>query len=176
MAKREQLLLKICDSLRPFFYNEHSYIIREGDPIDAVFLITSGIVWCSTSRNIGEEETASRHAERLEKGQFFGGELIEWVCKPSSVDMYNLSRLPVSSKTLKTHKKVEAFALMAEDFRSIVYSKLSRFGPERSEFKAACTLQGAWRRHPQMKNIKNERSSSNNLGNRNRLSCCGLSI
>ena len=49
LAKRTQLLHKICESLQPKFYNEHCYIVKEGDPIDAVFLITEGIVWTCTS-------------------------------------------------------------------------------------------------------------------------------
>ena len=111
------LLLKICDSLKPMFYNEHCYIVREGDPIDAVFFITDGIVWTYTSNN--GEGSDSRHAERLGKGQYFGGELLEWVLRPSDADMYNLSKVLVSSKTLKTHTKVEAFALMAHDLKQI---------------------------------------------------------
>ena len=42
-----------------------TYIVREGDPIDAVFFITDGIVWICTSNN--GAGTDSRHAARLEK-------------------------------------------------------------------------------------------------------------
>ena len=122
------LLLKICDSLKPMFYNEHCYIVREGDPIDAVFFITDGIAWTYTSNN--GEGSDSRHAERLGKGQYFGGELLEWVLTPTSDDMNNLSKVPISSKTLKTHTKVEAFALMAHDLKQIWLSKLSRLDTE----------------------------------------------
>ena len=58
-------------------------------------------------------------AERLEKGQCFGGELLEWVLRPTDDDMYNLSKVQVSSKTLKTHTKVEVFALMAHDLKHL---------------------------------------------------------
>ena len=147
LAKQESLLLKICDSLKPVFFNEHHYIVREGDPIDAVFLITEGIVWTCTSNN--GEGSGPRHAERLEKGQYFGGKLLEWVLTPTSDDMYNLSKLPVSSKTLKTHTKVEAFALMAHDLKQIWHSKLSRLGQEQLQSKAAARVQRVWRRnHP----------------------------
>ena len=100
------------------FYNEQSYIVKEGDPIDAVFLITDGIAWAYPSSNNGE----GKHAERLEKGHFFGEELLELRWNSSSVDVYNhnLSKLPISSKTLKTHTKVEVFALMANDLKDIV--------------------------------------------------------
>ncbi|XP_030936082.1 putative cyclic nucleotide-gated ion channel 13 [Quercus lobata] len=45
----DQLLLKICDCLKPVCYNEHSYIVREGDPIDATFFIKDGIAWTYTT-------------------------------------------------------------------------------------------------------------------------------
>uniref|UniRef100_A0A2N9GCH3 Cyclic nucleotide-binding domain-containing protein n=1 Tax=Fagus sylvatica TaxID=28930 RepID=A0A2N9GCH3_FAGSY len=109
-------------SLKPVFYNEQCNILQEGDPIDAIFLITDGIVWSSNnSNNIGKgATTASRQVERLVKGQLFGEELLDWFWKKdSSIDMSKLI-LPVSSKTLKTHTKVEAFALMADDFKEIV--------------------------------------------------------
>ncbi|KAM3741816.1 hypothetical protein ACB098_07G025700 [Castanea mollissima] len=143
LAMRTQLLLKICDSLQPKFYNEHCYIVKEGDPIDAVFLITEGIVWTCTSNN--SEGTNSQHAECLAKGQYFGGKLLECVLTPTSVDLYNLSKLPISSKTLKTHTKVEAFALMAHDLKQIWHSKLSRLGQEQLQSKAAARVQQIWR-------------------------------
>ena len=65
----EELLLKICDSLKPVYYNEHTYIVREGDPIDAMFFIKDGIAWTYTNNN-GE-------VERLENGHYFGEELLE---------------------------------------------------------------------------------------------------
>ena len=104
----------ICGSLKPMFYNEQCYILQEGDPIDAIFLITEGIVWSSNnSNNIGKgAATASRQVECLKKGQLFGEELLDWFWnKDSSLDISKLI-LPVSSKTLKTHTKVEAFALI----------------------------------------------------------------
>ena len=136
-------LLKICDSLKPMFYNEHCYIVREGDPIDAVFFITDGIAWTYTSNN--GEGSDSRHAERLGKGQYFGGELLEWVLTPTSDDMNNLSKVPISSKTLKTHTKVEAFALMAHDLKQIWLSKLSRLDTEQLQTQAAIRIQRFWR-------------------------------
>ena len=75
LAKRTPLLLKICHSLQPKFYNEHCYIVKEGDPIDAVFLITDGIVWTCKSNN--SDGTNSQHAEYLVNGQYFGRKLLE---------------------------------------------------------------------------------------------------
>ena len=74
----ERMLLKMCYILTPDFYQEHSYIIREGDPIDAIFFITNVIAWTHTTGNNGRG-TLPTHAERLVKDQFFGGELLEWL-------------------------------------------------------------------------------------------------
>ncbi|KAK4564814.1 hypothetical protein RGQ29_006755 [Quercus rubra] len=161
---KKPLLLKICDSLKPVFFNEHHYIVREGDPIDAVFLFTEGIVWTCTSNN--GEGSGPRHAERLEKGQYFGGKLLEWVLTPTSDDMYNLSKLPISSKTLKTHTKVEAFALMAHDLKQIWHSKLSRLGQEQLQSKAAARVQRVWRRnHPKTDDSNSVGGGSRKLQN-----------
>ena len=103
------------------FYDKYCYIVREGDPIDAVFFITDGTVLTYTSNN--GEGSDSQHAEHLEKDQYFGEELLELVLTSTSDDISNLSKVPVSSKTLKTYTKVEAFALMAHDLKGIWQSK-----------------------------------------------------
>ena len=74
----EQTLLKMCHTLTPVYYQEHSYVIRKGDPIDAIFFITNGIAWTYTTGNNGRGVLPT-HAERLVEGQFFGGELLEWL-------------------------------------------------------------------------------------------------
>ncbi|XP_030944933.1 cyclic nucleotide-gated ion channel 1-like isoform X4 [Quercus lobata] len=114
--EHEKLLRDICNSLKPVYYNEQCYIVREGEPMDAVFLITDGSAWAFQSSSNGEGTgTASRCAERLEAGHFFGEELLELFWEPSSTNMFNPSKVPIYSKSLKTHTKVEAFALMANE-------------------------------------------------------------
>ncbi|XP_075672873.1 cyclic nucleotide-gated ion channel 1-like isoform X1 [Castanea sativa] len=123
--EHENLLCDICNSLKPVYYNEQCYIVREGEPMDAVFLITDGSAWAFPSNTNGEGiGTASRHAERLKAGDFFGEELFELVREPYSPNMFNLPKVPIYSKSLKTHTKVEAFALMANDLASAVEKKL----------------------------------------------------
>ncbi|XP_050260530.1 cyclic nucleotide-gated ion channel 1-like [Quercus robur] len=125
LAKHQSLLHEICDSLHPIFYNKYCYIVREGDPIDAVFFITDGTVGTYTSNN--GEGSDSRHIECLAKGQHLGGELLDLVLKSTSDDISN-SKVPVSSKTLKTYTKVEAFALMAHDLKRIWQSnRISKY-------------------------------------------------
>ncbi|KAK7853826.1 cyclic nucleotide-gated ion channel 1 [Quercus suber] len=114
--KDEQLLLKICDSLSPVYYNEPSDIVREGDPIDAMFIITDGVAWSYSTSNNGEAISGSSSlAERLERGDFFGGELLEFVLKNPS-----LPALAISPRTVKTHGPIEGFAIMAEDLKNVV--------------------------------------------------------
>ncbi|KAL4614137.1 hypothetical protein ACB092_07G032500 [Castanea dentata] len=114
--EHEKLLHDICNSLKPVYYNEQCYIVREGEPMDTVFLITDGSAWAFPSSSNGEGTgTASRCAERLEAGDFFGEELLKLFWEPSSTNTFNLSKVPIYSKSLKTHTKVEAFALMAND-------------------------------------------------------------
>ncbi|KAK7845263.1 cyclic nucleotide-gated ion channel 1 [Quercus suber] len=136
----EQLLLKICDSLKPVYYNEKSYIVREGDPIDETVFITDGIAWSYTTKN--DEANVSSLAERLGKGHFFGGELLEFVLKNPS-----LPKLPVSPRTVKTHGPIEAFTLKAEELKKIVCKNWMCVGEGQSEPFAANVVQAAWRRY-----------------------------
>ena len=135
----EQLLLKIGDSLRPVYYNEHSYIVREGDPIDAMFFITDGVAWCYSTSNKGEAISGSSAlAERLEKGDFFGGELLEFVLKNPS-----LPKLAISPRTVKTHGPIEGSAIMAEDLKNVVTKNLKWVGKGQLEPFAAHVVQAA---------------------------------
>ncbi|XP_050285493.1 cyclic nucleotide-gated ion channel 1-like isoform X3 [Quercus robur] len=139
----ENLLQQICDSLNPRYYSAHSYIVREGDPIDATFFIKDGIAWTYTT-NKGEASGSSQ-AESLERDQFFGEELIELVLKTPSLS--RLSKLPLSTMTVKTHGKVEAFALMARDLNNILLKNWLDKDKEESKPFAANVIKTAWLRH-----------------------------
>ena len=125
----------ICDYLKPvLYYNEHSYIVREGEPLDAAIFVTQGIIWSFATSN--GEGTVSSAAQCIEKGHFYGQDLLDWALNDSPTSL-DLSKLPISTKTVKTHAKVEGFALMANDLKTVV-----------SKWKtgAASALQAAWRR------------------------------
>ena len=131
--------------------------------IDTVFLIMEGIVWTCTSDNGARFD--SRHYEHLEKGQYLGRKLLQWVLTPTSA-MYNLSKLPISSKTLNTHTKVEAFALMANDLKQIWHCKLSRIGQEQLQSKASACAQRIWHHnHPKMDDSNRVGGGSRKLQN-----------
>ena len=65
---KSAILLSQCSVTRL----QQQYIVGEGEPTDAVFLITDGIAWSYPSSNNVE----GRQAERLEKNQFFGEEFL----------------------------------------------------------------------------------------------------
>ncbi|XP_041010064.1 cyclic nucleotide-gated ion channel 1-like [Juglans microcarpa x Juglans regia] len=144
-TKSEKLLQLICDSLRPVYYNERTYIVREGEPLDAMIFITQGIVWNFTTSVRATDGTVSLSAGCIESGHFFGEELLDWGFGGCSIP--SLSNPPVSTKTFKTHTKVEAFALMAKDLQTL--SK--RPTEATSETEAASALQAAWRRFHEKK-------------------------
>ena len=77
LEKNEQLLQLICDHLKPVYYNEHSYIVREGEPLDAMLFITQGVVWNFITTSNGEGIVTSK-AQYIEKGNFFGQKLLDW--------------------------------------------------------------------------------------------------
>ena len=102
------------------YYNEHSYIVREGEPLDAMLFITQGVVWNFITTSNGEGIVTSK-AQCIEKGNFFGQELLDWgfmkgkETEKELVDgefkgspVPNLSELPISTETAKTHTKLKA--------------------------------------------------------------------
>ena len=140
-----QLLQLICDHLKPVYYNEHSYIVGEGEPLDAMLFITQGVVWNFITTS-NDEGIVTSKAQCFEKGNFFGQELLDWgFSKQKEKELVdgefegspvpNLSELPVSTKTAKTHTKVEGFALMANDLRTIVSTRKT---------KAVSSIEAAW--------------------------------
>lgn len=105
----EELLSEItCKYLKQVQYNENSYIVREGEPLAAMIFVVKGIVWTYTS-NQGDQTNS------LKKGDLFGRHLVDWVLKSPE-----LSDLPLSTRTLKCHTKVEVFCLMAGDVKDMM--------------------------------------------------------
>jgi cyclic nucleotide gated channel len=139
--EKEYLLQLICEFLKPLYYNEDNYIIREGEPLNAMLFITQGSVWCFKTSN-GED---GEGPQCIEKGEFYGEELLEWGFNGSPSP--KLSDFPISTKTVKTFTKVEAFALTANDLKILV----ARHSFARSNAKTKFT-QAARRRLKEKKN------------------------
>ncbi|KAL5568105.1 hypothetical protein UlMin_024680 [Ulmus minor] len=87
----------ICNYLKPVTYSENTYIIRKGEPLDMIF-----------------NETSMEKC--LQKGDYFGEELLDWKLKDSKSDF---TTFPISTKNVKTHTKVEAFALKAANLDQV---------------------------------------------------------
>ncbi|KAG6715365.1 cyclic nucleotide-gated ion channel 1-like [Carya illinoinensis] len=141
LQSEQHMLQSICESLRPVYFNERTYIVREGEPLDTMLFITQGIVWnFTTSRRV---DGTLLSGECLERGHFYGEELLAWGFRGSPKP--NLSDLPLSTKTVKTHTKVEGFVLMAKDLKTLI---------SRRPTEAAFALQAAWRRYNGKKNAQ----------------------
>jgi cyclic nucleotide gated channel len=79
-------------------YKQHSYIVREGEPLDAMLFITQGIIWNFTTSNAGR-----RSAKCIEKGSFYGEELLEWgLDSPAAYPTY-----PTSQYLSKLRKRIQ---------------------------------------------------------------------
>eukprot|EP00257_Ricinus_communis_P018594 XP_015577354.1 probable cyclic nucleotide-gated ion channel 10 [Ricinus communis] len=145
----EQILDAICDRLRPALYTKESYIVREGDPVDEMLFIMRGDL-LSVTTNGGR--TGFFNAANLKAGDFCGEALLTWALDPQST-----SNLPISSRTVQALSEVEAFALVAEDLKSVAsqFRRLHhkdiqhtfRFFSVQWRTWAACFIQAAWRRH-----------------------------
>ncbi|XP_041015393.1 cyclic nucleotide-gated ion channel 1-like isoform X1 [Juglans microcarpa x Juglans regia] len=141
----EELLYEItCKFLKQVHYNQSSYIVREGEPLDALIFLVKGIAWTYTSNHDNKTEC-------LKTGDLFGRHLVDWV-----LESPGLSDLPLSTRTLKCHTKVEGFCLMATDLKDMMsqcWWKFSKFrhiaesDSEQLKHFAASSIQVAWRRH-----------------------------
>ncbi|BFG19583.1 hypothetical protein CerSpe_058570 [Prunus speciosa] len=138
----EQVLKVICENLKPVMYTEDIHIIREGEPLDKMLFITQGIVWDYTS----SKSSAPSSTRLLGKNDFYGEELLDWASK-----LWNLDQnCPISTRIVKSRTKVEAFALMANDLKTVVSKFWWHFNKEmrnsQEELLAATSIQATWRR------------------------------
>lgn len=145
----DPLLDAICERLVSSLSTDHTYIVREGDPVTEMLFIIRGRLESSTTNG---GRTGFFNSITLRPGDFCGEELLAWALLPkSSVN------LPSSTRTVRTLVEVEAFALRAEDlkfvanqFRRLHSKKLQhtfRFHSHHWRTWAACFIQAAWRRH-----------------------------
>ena len=112
----EKVLNVMCDYLKPVVYAEHTHIFREGDPLDQMLFITQGTAWVYTASSHGGRSTSTNTTtKRLEKGDYSGEELVKW-----SLTHNLLTDFPISTENVKSHTKVEAFALRANDLMNAV--------------------------------------------------------
>ncbi|KAB2598800.1 cyclic nucleotide-gated ion channel 1-like [Pyrus ussuriensis x Pyrus communis] len=141
-----KVLTLICNYLKPVRYTENSFVFRMGDPLDCMLFIIEGTVWTygSTDSQAGQG-ISSMDTKPLGKGDFYGEELLDCAS-------HRFTKLPVSSKHVKSQTKVEAFVLMAKDLETVVSKyrvKWEKNEKRDSQLKsvAASTIVSAFRLH-----------------------------
>lgn len=149
----ERLLDAICERLKPCLYTEHTYIVREGDPVDEMLFIIRGRLESVTTDG-GRSGFFNRSL--LKEGDFCGEELLTWALDPKSG-----VNLPSSTRTGKALTEVEAFALTADELKFVAsqFRRLHsrqvqhtfRFYSQQWRTWAACFIQAAWRRYTKRK-------------------------
>ncbi|KAK9942876.1 hypothetical protein M0R45_008520 [Rubus argutus] len=104
----------IIEYVEQVSYTGGSYIIRKGEPLDMIFFIALGNVVTYSTKYDGS--SGSSTTIELKKFQWYGvKDLIPWAVRSSS----NLSNLPLSTITIKSHKQVDIFAIKATDLKNI---------------------------------------------------------
>ncbi|XP_022980030.1 cyclic nucleotide-gated ion channel 1-like isoform X1 [Cucurbita maxima] len=149
----KQLLDAMCEYLKPVLFTEKSFILQEGDPIDMMLFIMKGKL--ATIITYGwKNDTFSAV---LNAGDFCGEELVQWARDPTSTS------LPISSRTVKSLTEVEAFALKANELKSVTsqfhFQRLNskqfqlsvRFYSHQWNVWAAYKIQEAWQEYRERK-------------------------
>ncbi|KAL6274500.1 hypothetical protein ACE6H2_025192 [Prunus campanulata] len=105
----------------------------------------------STAWSYPANASGSSAIRCLVKGDFYGEELLNWASKLTS-----FSEFPNSTRIVKAHTKVEAFAIRANNLNIVVsqfwwhFSKrlghIEESQLERWQHLAACSIQAKWRR------------------------------
>lgn len=149
----DQLLDAICECLVSSLSTEGTYIFREGDPVDEMVFIIRGQLESSTTNG---GRSGFFNSITLRPGDFCGEELLTWALMPNPS-----SNLPSSTRTVKALTEVEAFALQAEDLKSVagqfkrLHSKklqhAFRYHSHQWRAWAACFIESAWRRYQRRK-------------------------
>ncbi|XP_031262148.1 cyclic nucleotide-gated ion channel 1-like [Pistacia vera] len=102
------LLKELCSRIKPAFYGDRTLIVREGEPISEILFVLQGKLGTYTSSG-----TDHGNSENI-----IGKELVSWIqAHPHS------SSLPISTRTVQTQQRVEAFAITAYDLRDVFNNK-----------------------------------------------------
>ncbi|XP_050369209.1 cyclic nucleotide-gated ion channel 1-like [Argentina anserina] len=120
-----------------------------------MLLITDGLIWTynttslkrsASDGNTTQDESQGTNSTSQGKGSFYGEELLSWASDKS------LDNLPMSTKNVKAHGKVEGFILMTKDLKPVVEKyKFEWLSPDSQVRKVAAgqTIQKAFRQFKQ---------------------------
>lgn len=118
----------LCDCVKPTFLTEHTYFLREGDPIDEMIFVVQGKLRTYTLKDIQSGSTSSEHKrydgkntreDLLQDGDVYGEELFHW-----ALPEYCSFDIPKSNRTIQALTNVEAFTLMADDLKTVLKNPL----------------------------------------------------
>lgn len=148
------LLDTLCDRGKPVLYSENSYIMREGDPIEEMLIVTKGLLESTTE--ISSDGYFSRIY--LRKGDICGDLLLRYL------DPHPSSCLPTSTRTVKSLTEAEGFILLPDDVKfvashfnrlhSVNLKHMFRYYSGAWKLWGACYIQAAWRVHCRRKASK----------------------
>ena len=138
LANLDEGVPEIYRYLKPMTFQERSYIIREGEPLDLMLFITQGFVW--TFGGSGSTSTS----KRLEAGDYHGDELLTWILAKNQKQNKNTTEsvycdFPISNCNVKSSTKVEAFAIMANNLEELVVKFWWKFHPNTEDAREALT-------------------------------------
>ncbi|XP_031270751.1 putative cyclic nucleotide-gated ion channel 13 [Pistacia vera] len=151
----EATLDALCDCVKPAFYIERTYFVREGDTIDEMLFVVHGKLWSYAKAKTTASTSSDNRTKRnyLKDGEFCGEELVAW-----AMDDPSSSNLPMSKRTIQALTKVEAFALMADDLKNVFIkyhlSSPSELNLNHLMIQAARVIQDAWRQHHTLTNSR----------------------
>lgn len=148
-----KVLEMMCGYLKPVTYPENSYIVKEGEQLHFMLIITEGIIWkwTPTSTTCSSGKTNSSMVRKvLEKGDFYGEELLVWASPENSFAV-----LPISTEIVRCHTIVHAFVLTDEDLRSVVSKCGSRWNFKNSNINSH---HDRWRRQVHHANLNRRKS------------------
>ncbi|CAL2252712.1 unnamed protein product [Prunus armeniaca] len=111
-------LRTICDYLKPKVFEENAKVVEVGQPLNAMLYIIAGSMQAYLPIRDAREAHPLTSFKTLKKGMFVGEQLLEWAAKTKTFDDQ-----PISFKTVRCCKKVEAFALTVDDLKTLVLSR-----------------------------------------------------
>ncbi|CAL9016950.1 unnamed protein product [Prunus brigantina] len=114
----DRSLKTICAHLKPKIFKENEMVIEAGQPFNAMLIIIAGSMQAYQPIRDAREASPSTSFETLEKGIFVGEELLGWAAITKT-----FNDQPVSFKTIRCSKNVEAFALTVDDLKTLVLSR-----------------------------------------------------
>lgn len=120
----------ICDYLKPVIYTQKKFVFRVGEPLDSMLFIVEGTVIIYTTSSTTDSPSMI-HEVLGDNGVYGGEQLMSWVSRDSTPDdeLGSLRNLPISTKYVRCHTKVEGFSLTAKDLNTVL-SKLNNSDDE----------------------------------------------